>query len=145
MQQSIALGTYVVTGTSGRVALSQTNSQTALSLPVLYIASPPTDGISAFLAGQDSTAMFGLAEFQPAQTYTTSALAGNYFFGTEDSRSNAVTNTVGTLSVIDQVRACLWHGRPQRPSRPDRRPNFIRHLIHNKLHRAEWHRLYFLP
>ena len=101
IQQSIINAAYTVNSTSGRVVLSQTDS--TLSFPVLYLASPATDGISAFIAGQDSSAMFGLAEFQTGlvnpTVYSTSVLAGNYLFGTEDPRSNGGTNNVGTLTI----------------------------------------------
>ena len=90
--------TYAVSSPSGRVALSQPNS--TLSFPVLYLVSPAFDGISAFVAGQDSTGMYGLAEFQPNVTYSSTSLAGNYILGTEDPRSNSVANNVGTV-IID--------------------------------------------
>lgn len=44
--------------------------------------------------------MYGLAEFQPNVTYSSTSLAGNYILGTEDPRSNSVANNVGTV-IID--------------------------------------------
>ncbi len=91
-------GTYTV-GSTGRGVLTASAGGSAGSLPVAYLVSPPVDGISGFLVAQDSSAAFGLAEFQPAQAYTLAGLAGNYFLGTEDPHDPTVTQAAGVVSL----------------------------------------------
>jgi len=89
--------TYAVDPTSGRTTISGVGS----SAPVFYIAAPTanTEPISAFLLLTDSTAGFGLVESQPSQTYSTSALAGNYFAATEDPGDATVTLQTQVLNI----------------------------------------------
>ena len=95
--------TYAVDATSGRVTLAG-----AGGAPVVYLATPTatTEPISAFLAsmtnssgGPDSRAAFGFAEVQPNETYSTSALAGNYFGGTEDPGDNTVRDEIDVFTL----------------------------------------------
>jgi Putative Ig domain len=91
-------GTYSVDSTSGRVALTNFGNHS----PVLYLTSgsaATTDGISAFIVGTDSSAIFGAAELQPSATYSTSSVAGTYFFGTEDPSDNTVADEAGAVMV----------------------------------------------
>jgi hypothetical protein len=91
-------GTYTV-GSTGRGVLTASAGGSAGSLPVAYLVSPPVDGISGFLVAQDSSAAFGLAEFQPTQPYTLAGLAGNYFLGTEDPHDPTVTQAAGVVNL----------------------------------------------
>ena len=67
-----------------------------------------TDGISAFFIGTDGNATFGLADFQPAATYSTNSLSGNggkFFFGEEDPSDNTIDNQVGTVTITPSTGA----------------------------------------
>jgi hypothetical protein len=89
--------TYAVDATSGRTTISCADCVA----PVFYIATPTatTEPISAFSLGPTAYADFGFMEFQPSATYSTSGMAGNYFYGTEDPGDSTVTNEIGVLSV----------------------------------------------
>ena len=93
--------TYAVDATSGRVTLSD-----PIGMPgsgVVYIATPTanTEPISAFFVQTVSVAgaLFGFAEFQPSATYGTSALAGKYFYGTEDPGANTFSYEAGVINI----------------------------------------------
>ena len=88
--KALSNGTYSVDATSGRV----TTTGLGNNPPVVYLTTL-TDGISGFLVDTSGTASFGLLEFQPAASYTTSSLAGQYFAGTEDPMENNKTMEVG--------------------------------------------------
>ena len=85
--------TYAVDATSGRTTIS-----VAL---VFYIATPTatTEPISAFSLGPTVYADFGFMEFQPSATYSTSGMAGNYLYGTEDPGDSTVPNEIGVVGV----------------------------------------------
>ncbi len=89
--------TYAVDPTSGRVTLS------SLSGSAVYIATPTanTEPLSAFFIHtlELDGAAFGFAEFQPSQTYSTSALAGHYFYGTEDPGANTFGYEAGVIHI----------------------------------------------
>jgi len=89
--------TYAVDATSGRTTISCADCVA----PVFYIATPTamTEPISAFSLGPTVYADFGFMEFQPSATYSTSGMAGNYLYGTEDPGDSTVTNEIGVLSV----------------------------------------------
>jgi hypothetical protein len=90
----------VVDATSGRTTLSALGWVVGTS--VFYIATPTasTEPMSAFFVPTSySEAVFGFAEFQPSQTYSTSGMAGNYFVGTEDSGDNTVSNEIDVVNV----------------------------------------------
>ena len=89
-------GSYLVSSPSGRVPFSNTGA--GHNPPIFYLVAPAIDGISAFIVGTDSTAMFGVAEASSG-TFTTSGLAGNYFFGTEDPGDNTVTDQDGVVTI----------------------------------------------
>ncbi len=89
--------TYTVNATSGRVTTTGTGNHP----PVFYLTTA-TDGISAFIIGTDGSASFGLADFQPAATYSTNSLSGNggkFFFGEDDPSDNTIDNQVGTVTI----------------------------------------------
>ena len=88
-------GSYLVSSPSGRVTITQSAGNNP---PVLYLVAPAVDGISAFIVGTDSTAIFGAAEASSGM-FTTSSLAGNYFFGTEDPGDNTVTDQDGVVTI----------------------------------------------
>ncbi len=87
--------TYAVDATSGRTTTSSTMA------PISYIATPTatTEPIFAFSVGPDANAEFGFVEFQPSQTYSNGALAGNYFAGTEDPGDETVTDEIGVVNI----------------------------------------------
>jgi len=89
---------YAVDATSGRTTagLGWTGAG------VFYIATPTatTEPISGFyVSTPDSRAHFGFVEYQPSATYSTSGMAGNYFYGTEDSGDSAFPNEIGVVGV----------------------------------------------
>ena len=95
--------TYTVNATSGRVTTTGTGNHP----PVFYVTTV-TDGISAFIIGTDGSATFGLADFQPAVTYSTNSLSGNggkFFFGEEDPSDNTINNQVGTVTITPSTGA----------------------------------------
>jgi hypothetical protein len=95
-------GTYAVTSTSGRVALAGvTVGSTTLS--ALYLATP-TDGISAFIVGSDTSANFGYAEAQsPTTGYTNASIASlasePSIFGIDQMIDNTLTNDTGVETI----------------------------------------------
>jgi hypothetical protein len=100
---TITGGTYSVNATSGRVTVSGAGNHS----PVIYLTTV-TDGISAFFIGTDGNATFGLADFQPAATYSTNSLSGNggkFFFGEEDPSDNTIDNQVGTVTITPSTGA----------------------------------------
>ena len=100
---TITGGTYSVNATSGRVTMSGAGNHN----PVIYLTTA-TDGISAFFIGTDGNATFGLADFQPAATYSTNSLSGNggkFFFGEEDPSDNTIDNQVGTVTITPSTGA----------------------------------------
>jgi hypothetical protein len=106
-------GTYAVDATSGRVTLS-VSSQCCVG----YIATPKanTEPISAFFVGPTifDSAPFGLAEFQPSQTYSTSALAGNWFYGTDDPATNSPNYEAGVMNIASSgtITGTLYQSGP---------------------------------
>ena len=98
-------GSYNVDPTSGRVTV--TGAGVGNHPPVLYLPTP-TDGISAFIIGTDGAGAFGIAEVQPAATYSTTSLGGNggkFFFSNEDPGDNTIKNEVGTVVVTPSTGA----------------------------------------
>lgn len=83
-------GNYTVDATLGRTTLTGGTNP-----PVLYLTTA-TDGISAFIVGTDTTAIFGVLE---AQSSTTVPLA-NYAFGTEDPGDDTVANVIGVADIV---------------------------------------------
>ena len=74
----------------------------------MFYLTAVTDGISAFIIGTDGSASFGLADFQPAATYSTNSLSGNggkFFFGEEDPSDNTIDNQVGTVTITPATGA----------------------------------------
>jgi hypothetical protein len=91
-------GNYLVNKNTGRTPLS--GGGIGNHPPILYLPSPnsSTEPISAFLVGTDGSGTFGFAEASSG-TFTTSGLAGNYFFGTENPGDNTVTTNVGDALI----------------------------------------------
>jgi hypothetical protein len=90
----VTSASYTVDPASGRV----TFSGTGVGGLIAYLATP-TDGVSSFIIGEPDD-VFGVLEFQPSQTYTTSGLAGTYFLGTEDPGDNTVTDETGAIGPV---------------------------------------------
>ena len=113
---SITGGTYSVNATSGRVTVTGAGNHP----PALYLTTP-TDGISAFIIGTDGSAIFGLAESQPAGTYSTNSLSGNggkFFFGDEDPSDNTIDNQVGTVTITPSTGAVTGSQDSSGPNSP---------------------------
>ena len=91
-------GTYSVAAATGRVTLA--GAGLGNHPPMLYIAEPTaaTEPISAFVVGTDPNGSFGFAEASSG-TFTTAALAGNYFFGDEDPGDITVGHRAGVLTA----------------------------------------------
>ena len=89
----ISGATYAVDAVSGRAAIMNAGSTVAI-----FYLSTVTDGISAFVVGNDAPASFGYAEASTG-SFTTASLAGKYFFGTEDPTTNTVTDRVGVVTL----------------------------------------------
>ncbi len=79
--QLISGGTYSVDPTSGRVSLVNVGT----NAPAVYLTSTNASGISAFIIGSDTAAIFGQAEFQPAGPYSSASLNGNFVAGIDKS------------------------------------------------------------
>ncbi|PYT96707.1 MAG: hypothetical protein DMG36_00025 [Acidobacteria bacterium] len=88
-------GSYALTGASGR--LSITGSSLATS-PVCYLANP-LDGVAAFCMNTDSSASFGIFDIQPATTYSSNSLSGNFYFGSGESGDNSAPDLSGVVSL----------------------------------------------
>jgi hypothetical protein len=97
---AVAAGTYTVASPSaGRVTLASVGSNP----PVLYLTTP-TDGISAFIIGNDNSAGFGYAEAQnPTSGYTASSLTGKYFFGLDEVTDNSDFIQSHVLNIASAV------------------------------------------
>jgi hypothetical protein len=83
-------GNYTVGAASGRVALTNVGSNP----PAVYLASS-VDGISAFIIGSDTSAIFGYAEAQPAAVYSNASISGTYTIGIDQMIDNGVLNFSG--------------------------------------------------
>jgi hypothetical protein len=88
-------GTYALTGLSGRLGITGSNAATS---PTCYLTNP-FDGVSAFCIGTDSSASFGVFDAQPAATYSSSSLSGNFFFGSGEPGDNTVPDLSGVASI----------------------------------------------
>jgi hypothetical protein len=71
---------------------------TAATSPICYLANP-FDGVSAFCIGTDSSAGFGILDTQPAATYSSSSLSGNFYFGGGEPGDNTVPGLSGVASI----------------------------------------------
>ena len=94
--------TYTVDPSSGRVALSDTPAGTQ---PRVMYLTTATNGVSAFLMGTSTDALFGLADFQPSVTYSINSLSGNFFFNKEEVGSYFTANVVGIKSIVSPGNA----------------------------------------
>jgi Putative Ig domain len=109
-------GTYNVNTTSGRVSITGAGNHN----PVLYLPTP-TDGISAFIIGTDGAGTFGIAEFQPTATYSTTSLSGNggkFFTSTEDPSDNTIDTHVATVTVTPSTGAVTGSQDSSGPNSP---------------------------
>ena len=92
--QSVA-GNYAFTSASGRLAVTGASEATS---PVCYLANP-FDGVAAFCIGTDSNASLGVLDTQPAATYGTSSVSGNFFFGGGELGDSSVSDLSGIASI----------------------------------------------
>jgi hypothetical protein len=88
-------GTYALAGTSGRLSIAGANVATS---PTCYLTNP-FDGVSAFCISTDSSASFGIFDAQPAATYSSSSLSGNFLFGSGEPGDNTVPDLSGVASI----------------------------------------------
>lgn len=92
--QSLA-GTYTFTSLSGRLGITGASSATS---PVCYLTIP-LDNISAFCISTDSSASIGIFDTQPAATYGSSSLSGNFFFGSSEPPDSVTPDLSGVTSI----------------------------------------------
>lgn len=88
-------GTYALAGVSGRLGITGATVSTS---PTCYLTNP-FDGVSAFCISTDSTASFGIFDTQPAATYNSSSLSGNFFFGSGEPADNMVPELSGVALI----------------------------------------------
>jgi large repetitive protein len=89
-------GSYSVDTQAGRT----TSTAGGKFPPTFYVAAPTlsAEPISIFSVGTDPEATFGVGEASTG-TFATAGMAGNYFFGTDSSNDNTVTDEVGVVSI----------------------------------------------
>jgi hypothetical protein len=88
-------GTYALAGLSGRLDITGATVSTS---PTCYLTNP-FDGVSAFCISTDSTASFGIFDTQPAATYNSSSLSGNFFFGSGEPANDTVSDLSGVALI----------------------------------------------
>ena len=88
-------GTYALAGFSGRLGIT---GATVATSPTCYLTNP-FDGVSAFCISTDSTASFGIFDTQPAATYNSSSLSGNFFFGSGEPGNDTVSDLSGVALI----------------------------------------------
>lgn len=88
-------GTYVLAGVSGWLSIT---GATVSRSPTCYLTNP-FDGVSAFCVSTDSTASLGIFDTQPAATYNSSSLSGNFFFGSGEPADNMVPDLSGVALI----------------------------------------------
>lgn len=88
-------GTYALAGVSGWLNITGANAPTS---PICYLTNP-LDGVSAFCISTDSSASFGVFDTQPPATYSSSSLAGKFFFGSGEPGDNTVPDLCGVASI----------------------------------------------
>ncbi|PYU13350.1 MAG: hypothetical protein DMG37_10665, partial [Acidobacteria bacterium] len=88
-------GTYALASLAGRLIVTGPNAATS---PICYLANP-FDGVSAFCIGTDSSAGFGILDGQPAATYSSNSLSGNFFFGSNEPGDNAGPDSSGVATI----------------------------------------------
>lgn len=88
-------GTYAFTALSGRLGITGPNAATS---PVCYLTNP-FDGVAAFCITTESSASFGIFDVQPAATYSSSSLSGNFYFGSSEPGDNTVPDLSGVASI----------------------------------------------
>jgi hypothetical protein len=88
-------GTYAFTQLSGRLALNGAGTATS---PVCYLTDP-VDSVSALCISTDATASAGVFDMQPAGTYSSGSLSGNFFFGSHEPGDNTVVDLSGVASI----------------------------------------------
>jgi hypothetical protein len=88
-------GTYLFGEGSGELRIS---GPTAVTSPFCYLTNP-FDGVSAFCITMDPSASLGVFDAQPAATYSSSSLSGNFFFGSNVPGDNTVPGVVGVASI----------------------------------------------
>lgn len=89
------VGTYAVAEFAGRLSITATDASTS---PICYLTNP-LDNVSAFCISTDSSASFGIFDTQPAATYSSSSLAGKFFFGSGEPGDNTVPDLSGVASI----------------------------------------------
>lgn len=88
-------GTYAFTSASGRLSVTGATSATS---PICYLTNP-FDSISAFCISTDSTPSLGIMNAQPAATYGTGSLSGNFFLGSGEPADATVPDISGIASI----------------------------------------------
>ena len=88
-------GTYALGSLAGR--LSITGASPAAS-PICYLTNP-IDGVSAFCISMDPSASLGVFDAQPAATYSSNSLSGNFYFGSDEPGDNTVPGLSGVVSI----------------------------------------------
>jgi hypothetical protein len=118
-------GGYSVDTNTGRTTFAASQGQTLGSHPVVvYVIPPPStltrancsqpaNCITGFLVGTDSSAQYGILEFQTSATappppFTSLFVAGDYAYGTVESLDSRTTNFDGTLSS-DAINLNSWN------------------------------------
>jgi hypothetical protein len=93
-------GTYLFGELSRKLRISGAGASTS---PICYLTNPPFDGISAFCISTDSSASLGVFDTQPAATYSSSSLSGNFFFGSNEPADNTVPDISGVASISSGI------------------------------------------
>lgn len=88
-------GTYALTELSGRLGIT---GASATASPICYLTNP-FDAVSAFCISTDSSASLGAFDNQPASTYGTASLSGNFYFGGGEPGDNTVPALSGVASI----------------------------------------------
>ena len=88
-------GTYAFTALSGRLGITGATPATS---PICYLTNP-IDGVSAFCISMDPSASLGVFDAQPAATYGSTSLSGNFYFGSNEPGDNTVPGLSGIASI----------------------------------------------
>lgn len=88
-------GTYALAGVSGRLGIT---GATISASPTCYLTNP-FDGVSAFCISTDSTASLGIFDRQPAATYNSGSMSGNFLFGSGEPEDNTAPDLSGVALI----------------------------------------------
>lgn len=87
-------GTYALGSLAGRLSITGA----AATSPICYLTNP-IDGVSAFCISMDASASLGVFDAQPAATYSSNSLSGNFYFGSDEPGDNTVPGLSGVASI----------------------------------------------